>query len=326
MQVGIYLWALVIDHQQQRTELVFQPAMGEDARAQIISLLEDNAETASPAPFVLKQGFTANVDKAAYETRLSAIDEYIHAGDCYQVNFAQRFSSQFDGDPMDAYLRLRKRAPVPFAAYMETPDGAVLSLSPERFLEVRDRKVSTKPIKGTRPTRQDPEQNQAEIEDLLSSTKDRSENLMIVDLLRNDLSKACEFGSVKVPALFALESYANVHHLVSTVTGTLDEKHNPIDLLRDCFPGGSITGAPKLRAMEIIEELEPHRRSVYCGSIGYISFCGQMDTSITIRTLLAEQGRIHCWAGGGIVADSDIDEEYQETFNKVNNLLRTLEA
>ena len=147
---------------------------------------------------------------------------------------------------------------------------------------------------------------------------------MIVDLMRNDISKSCALHSVKVPELFSVESYQNVHHLVSTVEGVLDDAHNAIDLLRHCFPGGSITGAPKIRAMEIIEELEPHRRSIYCGSIGYISLCGRMDSSITIRTLLVENQQIYCWAGGGIVADSVIAEEYQETFDKVNNLLQTL--
>jgi para-aminobenzoate synthetase component 1 len=149
---------------------------------------------------------------------------------------------------------------------------------------------------------------------------------MIVDLLRNDLSKVCQHHSVKVPSLFAIESYKNVHHLVSTVTGTLEPHASPIRLLKECFPGGSITGAPKIRAMEIIEELEPHRRSIYCGSIGYIGVSGQIDTSITIRTLLVENNKIHCWAGGGIVADSISEMEYQETYDKVNNLLSTLTA
>jgi len=324
MDVGIYLWAVIVDHQQKRCELVCQPTVTEQRQLELLSILQTPLQS-EPTPFRLQQPFEANVSAAEYAEKLRTIDDYIHAGDCYQVNFAQRFSSNFAGDPFDAYQTLRKAAPVPFAAYLESGAGAVLSLSPERFLEVKSQQVETSPIKGTRPTHTDPASNQAEIDDLLSSTKDRAENLMIVDLLRNDLSKACELSSVKVPSLFALESYANVHHLVSTVTGTLKQGHSPVALLRDCFPGGSITGAPKLRAMEIIEELEPHRRSVYCGSIGYISFCGTMDTSITIRTLLAEQDRIHCWAGGGIVADSNIDAEYQETFNKVNNLLQTLE-
>lgn len=327
MQVGIYLWAIIVDHQQARCELVMQPSMTTADQNRIEQLLlNPDQQTDNTDPFQLLQPFRANVTAEQYSHNLRAIDDYIHAGDCYQVNFAQRFSSEFIGDPLQAYIRLRDAAPVPFAAYLESSKGAVLSLSPERFLEVNKGEVSTKPIKGTRPRYNDPARDKVEIDDLLSSTKDRAENLMIVDLLRNDLSKACKFGSVKVPSLFALESYANVHHLVSTVTGQLDNDKSAIELLRSCFPGGSITGAPKLRAMEIIEELEPHRRSVYCGSIGYISFCGRMDTSITIRTLLLENNRIHCWAGGGIVADSEIEAEYQETFNKVNNLLNCLEA
>ncbi|MFT5707175.1 MAG: para-aminobenzoate synthetase component 1, partial [Oceanospirillaceae bacterium] len=176
------------------------------------------------------------------------------------------------------------------------------------------------------PRSSDPLIDQANIEYLHNSEKDKAENLMIVDLMRNDISKSCALHSVKVPALFAVESYQNVHHLVSTVTGQLDQQASPISLLRHCFPGGSITGAPKIRAMEIIEELEPHRRSIYCGSIGYISLCGRMDSSITIRTLLVEDNRILCWAGGGIVADSEITAEYQETFDKVNNLLNALQS
>jgi len=329
MQVGIYLWAIIVDHQQERCELVMQPSMSSADQNRIEQLLsalnQQNPTATDTGAFTLKRPFRANVTPEQYKHSLATIDDYIHAGDCYQVNFAQRFSSEFSGDPLQAYIKLRDAAPVPFAAYIESPQGSVLSLSPERFLELNDGEVSTRPIKGTRPTHRDQTKNQAEVDDLLSSTKDRAENLMIVDLLRNDLSKACKFGSVKVPSLFALESYANVHHLVSTVTGQLDSDKSAVALLRSCFPGGSITGAPKLRAMEIIEELEPHRRSVYCGSIGYISFCGRMDTSITIRTLLLENSRIHCWAGGGIVADSEIDAEYQETFNKVNNLLHCLE-
>ncbi|MBY4675240.1 aminodeoxychorismate synthase component I [Marinobacterium arenosum] len=325
MQVGLYLWALIVDHQTERCELVMQPTMADADQQRVLDALEGN-EPDDGSGFQLTAPFRANVSADQYRQRLQRIDDYIHAGDCYQVNFAQRFTAGFSGDPWQAYLKLRQQAPTPFAAYLESPEGAVLSLSPERFLELDGQNVVTKPIKGTRPRAADPAEDQALADELLGSSKDRAENLMIVDLLRNDLSKACRFGSVKVPKLFALESYANVHHLVSTVTGELDKDSSALALLRSCFPGGSITGAPKLRAMEIIEELEPHRRNIYCGSIGYVSFCGRMDTSICIRTLLAEQGKIHCWAGGGIVADSEIDLEYQETFNKVNNLLKTLEA
>lgn len=325
MQVGLYGWAIVIDHQAQTAVLVGSGLISEDDLATVHHLLTDTEPTPAAA-FYLQTPFVSNMDHTAYHQALEQIDDYIHAGDCYQVNFAQRFSARYQGDPWNAYLALRDAAPTPFAAYFDTPDGAVLSLSPERFLAVnQSREVITQPIKGTRPRGSVAEEDRQLAEALHSSTKDRAENVMIVDLLRNDLSRTCELHSVKVPSLFAIESYRNVHHLVSTVTGTLCPDETPIGLLKYCFPGGSITGAPKIRAMEIIDELEPHRRSIYCGSIGYISLCGRMDTSITIRTLLAEQGMLHCWAGGGIVADSQPDQEYQETFDKVNNLLQTLE-
>ena len=196
--------------------------------------------------------------------------------------------------------------------------------STKRFIAVHDNKVETKPIKGTLPRKADALEDAKQATLLANSTKDRAENVMIVDLLRNDLGKVAKPGSVVVPSLFAIESFPAVHHLVSTVTSTLDEGKTAVDQLEAAFPGGSITGAPKVRAMEIIEELEPHRRSIYCGSIGYISACGNMDTSITIRTLVTHQQQIHCWAGGGIVADSKVELEYQETYDKVNKILPIL--
>jgi len=210
-------------------------------------------------------------------------------------------------------------------------NSAILSVSPERFLQCKQSKVQSKPIKGTMPRSANKTQDKKNALILASSAKDRAENLMIVDLLRNDISKVCKPNSVVVPKLFDIESFPAVHHLVSTVEGELAEQYSSYDLLRGAFPGGSITGAPKIRAMEIIEQLEPHRRSVYCGSIGYISSCGTMDTSITIRTLIAElsiendkHNKLYCWAGGGLVADSTATSEYQETFDKVNRILPVL--
>ncbi|HBS76988.1 MAG TPA: aminodeoxychorismate synthase component I, partial [Pseudomonas sp.] len=200
------------------------------------------------------------------------------------------------------------------------------SVSPERFLRVSDRTVETRPIKGTRPRNLDPESDLAQADALMASTKDRAENLMIVDLLRNDLGRSCEIGSVRVPELFCLETYPNVHHLVSSVTGRLDPNKDALDLLTGAFPGGSITGAPKIRAMEIIDELEPTRRSIYCGSLVYLDVRGEMDSSIAIRTLLFRKDGVYCWGGGGIVADSAWQAEYQETLDKVSVLLRTLET
>lgn len=329
MQLGLYSWAVIIDHQQQDCYLIGSDLIDQVAFDELVALLtSDGAELTPQADhkFSLNSPFSSNVTHQSYTQALQKIDDYILSGDCYQVNFAQRFDAQCEGDPFQAYLTLRDAAPTHFSAFIDTEQGAILSLSPERFLQVcEDGAVMTQPIKGTQPRSSDPAQDQANIDYLHHSEKDQSENLMIVDLMRNDISKSCQLHSVKVPSLFAVESYQNVHHLVSTVTGQLESPHTAIDLLRNCFPGGSITGAPKIRSMEIIDELEPHRRSVYCGSIGYISLCGRMDTSITIRTLLVEDDHIYCWAGGGIVADSEIDSEYQETFDKVNNLLNALQ-
>jgi len=213
--------------------------------------------------------------------------------------------------------------PAPFSAYLSTPYVQVLSASPERFLKVEDGRVETRPIKGTRPRAGHARLDAELVQALRESVKDRAENLMIVDLLRNDLAKTCR--SVRVPKLFDVESYATVHHLVSTVTGVLREGCDAIDLLRGAFPGGSITGAPKLRAMEVIEELEPHRRGVYCGSIGYIGCDGRMDLNIAIRTMVLSHGEIRFWAGGGIVADSVMEAEYQETFDKAAAMLKLMQ-
>ncbi len=330
MQLGLYTWAIISDHQLAITYLVGSELISSADFTELSALI---ATTTYPAPplqstskFQLSTPFTSNMDAAYYADSLTKIDQYILDGDCYQVNFAQRFSAQCQGDPLQAYLTLREAAPTHFSAFIDTPNGAILSLSPERFLKVDQQgSVITQPIKGTQPRAEDLQQDQANKDFLINSEKDQAENLMIVDLMRNDISKSCALHSVKVPSLFAVESYQNVHHLVSTVTGKLQENADAIELLRNCFPGGSITGAPKIRAMQIIDELEPHRRSIYCGSIGYLSLCGRMDTSITIRTLLIENNNIYCWAGGGIVADSEISAEYQETFDKVNNLLNALQ-
>ena len=250
-------------------------------------------------------------------------------GEWTEVSDGHR-TTRYSDEPF-ALLRtlLGKHAPgvpgLPFAACLNTPACQVLSNSPERFLKVADGAVETRPIKGTRPRARHPQEDLWLAEALRHSIKDRAENLMIVDLLRNDLGKVCACGSVRVPALFAVESFATVHHLVSTVTGKLSTGRDALDLLRACFPGGSITGAPKLRAMQIIEEREPHARAVYCGSIGYIGFDGAMDTSIAIRTLVHENGRLSFSAGGGVVADSSLEAEYRETFDKAAAILHWLE-
>ncbi len=260
----------------------------------------------------------------SYRNKFNNIQEYLLSGDCYQINLAQRFTANYEGDEWQAYLALEAENGAPFSGFIRLHQGAILSVSPERFLQLRNGQIETKPIKGTRPRSNDEAQDKENALALQQANKDRAENLMIVDLLRNDIGRVAAPGTVRVPHLFAIESFPAVHHLVSTVTGELGAEHSATDLLKACFPGGSITGAPKVRAMEIIEELEPHRRSIYCGSIGYISRCGAMDTSITIRTLVANEQKIHAWAGGGIVADSDADSEYQETLDKLSKILPVL--
>ena len=278
----------------------------------------------SRAPFRVTSNIVSSHTRESYGRAFRRIHQYIRDGDCYQVNLAQRFSASASGDPWLAYQALRVINPAPFSAYLSTPYAQVLSSSPERFLRVHHGMVETKPIKGTRPRAGHARLDAELAEQLRLSEKDRAENVMIVDLLRNDLSKNCELGSVKVPRLFEIESYATVHHLVSTVTGTLKAGRDSIELLRGCFPGGSITGAPKLRAMQIIDEVERARRGVYCGAIGYIGFDGGMDTNIAIRTLTVSHGSVRFWAGGGIVADSQAESEYQESFDKAGALLRLM--
>lgn len=322
-QLGIYHWALISDHQEKTATVTFGSDVDEQARAQILADLNRQQHTTTPHLRVSQQSNNTSYD--TYVDALSRIHDYILAGDCYQVNYAQRFDLAYSGDPLAAYLKLRSVLPSQYSAYLETPETTVLSLSPECYLNVNaDGNVTTKPIKGTVARGHNDKHDQQLAQQLLNSDKDRAENLMIVDLLRNDLSKSCLPHSVSTPKLFDLESYANVHHLVSTVTGKIESSAVLVDLIRDCFPGGSITGAPKVRAMEIIEELEQSRRSIYCGSIGYIGFDGQADLNIAIRSLQFTDDMIHCWGGGGIVADSNPDAEYQETLHKVSILTSTL--
>ena len=273
--------------------------------------------------FDLRSSFT----RSGYLDAVRRVRDYIFAGDIFQANLSQRFEAPLHESPWAFYSRLRTRNPAPFAAFLETPDASVISASPERFLHV-DRKgfVETRPIKGTRPRGVGPEHDAALGQALAESAKDRAENLMIVDLMRNDLSRVCAPRTVRVSELFSLERYATVHHLVSTVVGQLEPGYDALHLLRAAFPGGSITGAPKLRAMEIIAELEPSQRSVYCGSIGYWSVTGDLDTSIAIRTAVARNGRVYFSAGGGIVADSDPEQEYRETIDKARALIDALAA
>ena len=326
MAIGIYDWALVLDHQQHTARLVSHQRYAETAHLlpQILIRLQ-NKPALPPDDFRVHGKITSNFTPDSYASAFASVQNYLKSGDCYQINLAQRFSAVASGDALGAYLTLRSLSPAPYSAFLNLPQVQILCASPECFLRVQNGSVETKPIKGTRPRSSDAKQDSQLAEELRNHPKDRAENLMIVDLMRNDLGKSCTPGSVRVPKLFKVESYANVHHLVSTVEGKLAEGRDALDVLRDCFPGGSVTGAPKLRAMQIIEQLEPHRRGIYCGAIGYVGFDGNMDSNIVIRTLVYANNEVRCWAGGGIVADSDEKAEYQETLDKASAMLRLLQ-
>ncbi|HDM8068260.1 aminodeoxychorismate synthase component I [Vibrio harveyi] len=319
MAVGLYEWALIVDHKLNKACMVGRniEQAWQWLNAQSSADVED---------FKLISDWQSNMTQASYASRFERVQQYLLSGDCYQINLAQRFNAAYQGSEWQAYKKLEEANQAPFSAFIRMPKSAIISVSPERFLELKDNVIETKPIKGTRPRSQNPHQDSANAFDLQTAEKDQAENLMIVDLLRNDISRVAAPGSVHVPKLFDIESFPAVHHLVSTIRANLDIRYCAADLLRACFPGGSITGAPKVRAMQIIEELEPHRRSAYCGSIGYISRHGRMDTSITIRTLVAEDKRLYAWAGGGVVADSDCAAEYQETLDKLSKILPALKS
>ncbi len=329
LQLARYDWALILDHAAGTASLKWYEGCSKTTREQILARLfgrsVDNAAPSEPTDFRLQGPFRSDQTRDQYCSSFQRIQDYIRAGDCYQVNYAQRFSTRYQGDPWHAYLALRRITKAPYGAFLRTPVGAVLSFSPEQFLHIEGRHIRTAPIKGTRPRGPTAADDLLLRQELAASTKDRAENLMIVDLLRNDLGRHSETGSVKVEHLFEIQTYRNVHHLVSTISATLNAGTHPLRLFFDAFPGGSITGAPKRRAMEIIAELEPHRRSVYCGSIFWWSAEHVLRSNIAIRTLVCEQGNLYCWGGGGIVADSEEEQEYQESINKVALFMQALE-
>ena len=262
---------------------------------------------------------SSSFTRASYRQAVQRAKDYIAAGDIYQVNISQRFQCQVDAPAAEVYRTLRSANPAPYCAYLDIGDAQILSSSPECFLKLDDRQVVTRPIKGTRPRAVDPAE-------LLAAPKDNAELLMIIDLERNDLGRVCEFGSVHVPELVRVESFATVHHLVATVAGTLRQEVSHVDCVRACFPGGSITGAPKIRAMEIIDELEPQTRGVYTGAIGFFDPANrQAHFNIAIRTAVYQPGgHLTFQAGGGIVADSDPDAEYDETLAKAQGIFNAL--
>lgn len=329
LMMGIYPWAVVVDHAERRTFLVGRSDIdGLENRWPHLIQQFSQIQTLGwrTGAFEVREAPKANLDLAQYLDAFSRIKRYITAGDCYQVNLALRFEAATRGHPWQAYQHLRTFNPAPFGAYLSYPGLEILSSSPERFIRLEEDRIETRPIKGTRPRSSDVVMDARAVLALKDSLKDRAENLMIVDLLRNDIGKSSCPGSVRVPRLFEIESFATVHHMVSTIEGRLRPELGALDLLRGCFPGGSITGAPKIRAMEIIEELEPDRRGVYCGAIGYLGFDGRMDTNIAIRTLVHSDHRLRFWAGGGIVHDSTGPAEYEECHHKAAAMLRLAEA
>ena len=324
---GLYRWCIISDHETQQSWYLSDTALAVSTRATIEQRLYDEHWVSKNREFQLTAPFSANITRSHYEKDIAIIQDYINAGDCYQVNYAQRFSARYHGDTWLAFERLREVAAGNFSAFLKHSDNhSVLSLSPERFLSVNAGRVETQPIKGTRPRGADPKTDLAMALALQSSIKDRAENVMITDLLRNDLGRFCAAGTVDVPALCKLHSYTNVHHLVSTVVGVLRPGISSGNLLVGSSPGGSITGAPKRRAIEIIAELETESRGAYCGSVFVLSASGWLQSNIAIRTLEACNGELVCWGGGGITADSDCGEEYQETLDKVGGFMRALEA
>jgi len=334
--LSFYDALLAIDHLEKKffiisTGLPFDDKISRKKRAAerltwLEKLIERAEITADPVHKQLQFGSYrgSNLSYDHYIDAVKKILEYISAGDIYQVNLSQRFAIDFAGNPWDFYHKFRTLSPAPFGAYLVTDEHTIMSNSPERYLLIKGDYIETRPIKGTRPRGETPKIDQQLRQELINSTKDQAENIMIVDLERNDLGRIAQYGSVHVPEMEIVESYANVHHLVSTVAARIDPTHSSVDCIVNSFPGGSITGAPKLRAMEIIDELEPSCRGVYTGSIGYLDFSGDIDLNIAIRTAIHHHNTLYFQVGGGIVADSDPHLEYEETITKAESFLKTL--
>ncbi len=334
--LGFYDAAIAFDHLENRVYLVSTgfPELDEtkrlrraeerlqELRSRVMLLVP--SPPLSPSIPTSGNALKSNFTHEGYLDAVARAREFICAGDIFQVNLSQRFETDVNTPPYDLYKRLRQINPAPFANYFNFDGVSIVGTSPERFLKVRGDWVETRPIKGTKPRGKTPEEDRALAESLLNSTKDRAENIMIVDLERNDIGRVCRYGTVKVTELAILETYPTVYHLTSTVVGQLRDGKDLVDLLKATFPGGSITGAPKVRAMEIIDELEPTRRSVYTGSLGYLSFGGDMDLDIVIRTIIIKDSRAYFQVGGAIVYDSEPESEYIETLDKGRALMRAL--
>ncbi|MCC0651940.1 MULTISPECIES: aminodeoxychorismate synthase component I [unclassified Clostridioides] len=332
MYFGFYNHVIVIDHLKGKTYIA-TPDIDIKVEEKIIADIEEKILTGEKKgidsicyqekdvkPIQLKSNFT----KEEFKNAVGNVREYIRQGDIYQANLTQRFSGETELTSFELYRDLRRFSPAPFGAFLNFEEAHILSNSPERFIRCIDKKIEARPIKGTRPRGKNKEEDLKLQEELKNSEKDRAELLMIVDLERNDIGRISKTGSVKVPELFVIEPYANVNHLVSTVVGELKDDKDATDIIKATFPGGSITGAPKIRAMEIIDELEPTQRNVYTGSIGYIGFNGDMDFNIAIRTIIKKDKKVYFQVGGGMTWDSDPDEEYQETLDKAKSIMKAL--
>lgn len=326
MYFGVYDGAVIYDHRNDKVFLTDAclDDLGESRIQRMIEIIEAVSVVVEMQSHKTPALITSNFEKVPYKASISAVRDYIRSGDIYQVNMTQRFEAPLRDDTFELYQKLRTLNPAPFASYIDFGSGHVLSSSPERFIKITDGLIETRPIKGTMPRSSDPVVDEANKQTLINSEKDKSELLMIVDLERNDLSRIAKTGTVEVTELFKLESYATVHHLVSTVQAQIDEKYDIVDCLKATFPGGSITGAPKIRAMEVIDELEPTARALYTGSIGYIDFNQNLDLNIVIRTYICKNDKAYFQAGGGIVWDSDPEAEYHESLDKAFALKKAL--
>ncbi|MBO3445001.1 aminodeoxychorismate synthase component I [Clostridium sp. CCUG 7971] len=329
---GLYDHVIVIDHLEEKTYIA-TPNLDLNKEEKIILEIEKKIveaqnlgidkicyEEKEVEPIKLKSNFT----KSEFEDAVRKVQNYIKQGDIYQANLTQRFSGKTNLSSFELYRDLRRVSPAPFGAFLNFEQSNILSNSPERFIKCINKNIETRPIKGTRPRGKTIEEDLRLQEELVNSEKDRAELLMIVDLERNDIGRVSKIGSVKVPELFVIEPYANVNHLVATVVGELESNKSCVDIIKATFPGGSITGAPKIRAMEIIDELEPTQRNVYTGSIGYIGFNGDMDLNIAIRTVIKQNNDVYFQVGGGMTWDSNPEDEYQETLDKAQSIMKAL--
>lgn len=321
----LYSWSFVIDHASQKTSLVYWSPISTTPEKELVEIFNAslNTNTVRTQSFSLTHPFKQRWEELEYKHRFDKVIDYIKNGDCYQINLTQQFNASYTGSELDAYHKLKRTAEVPYACFFEHPYFSLASASPEQFIQCESSLVTTKPIKGTQPRHENPKVDELNRQILINSLKDKAENLMIVDLLRNDISKNTK--QVTVDKLFEIESFPTVHHLVSTISATLNKNTSPFELFLDCFPGGSITGAPKIRAMQIISELEEQPRGFYCGSVFSYSSNNIFRSNILIRTFTFKDREVSCAAGGGITIDSLCESEYQESLDKISKLMDCLQ-